>query len=72
MDDDPKSALAQEALHFHSSGRPGKLEIAATKPLTTQRELALAYSPGVAVPCLEIEKNPDLPTTTPPRATSSR
>jgi malate dehydrogenase (oxaloacetate-decarboxylating)(NADP+) len=60
MDDDPKSALAQEALHFHSSGRPGKLEIAATKPLTTQRELALAYSPGVAVPCLEIEKNPDL------------
>ncbi|MFD2204803.1 NADP-dependent malic enzyme [Kiloniella antarctica] len=47
-----------EALEFHSSGRPGKLEIKATKPLTTQRDLSLAYSPGVAVPCLEIEKNP--------------
>ncbi len=47
-----------EALEFHTSGRPGKLEIKATKPLTTQRDLSLAYSPGVAVPCLEIEKNP--------------
>ncbi|OUS12264.1 NADP-dependent malic enzyme [Rhodospirillales bacterium 47_12_T64] len=47
-----------EALDFHASGRPGKLEIKATKPLTTQRDLSLAYSPGVAVPCLEIEKNP--------------
>ncbi|MHA1597718.1 MAG: NADP-dependent malic enzyme [Alphaproteobacteria bacterium] len=48
----------EEALHFHSMGRPGKLEIQATKPLTTQRDLSLAYSPGVAVPCLEIEKDP--------------
>jgi malate dehydrogenase (oxaloacetate-decarboxylating)(NADP+) len=48
-----------EALAFHSQGRPGKLQIQATKPLVTQRDLSLAYSPGVAVPCLEIEKNPD-------------
>jgi malate dehydrogenase (oxaloacetate-decarboxylating)(NADP+) len=44
----------EEALKFHSSGRPGKMEIAPTKPLTTQRDLTLAYSPGVAVPCLRI------------------
>ena len=49
----------KEALLLHSSGRPGKLEIAPTKPLTTQRDLSLAYSPGVAVPCLKIEENPD-------------
>jgi malate dehydrogenase (oxaloacetate-decarboxylating)(NADP+) len=49
---------AQEALEFHASGRPGKLEITPTKPLNTQRELSLAYSPGVAVPCLEIQKDP--------------
>jgi len=49
----------EEALLFHSSGRPGKIEIIATKPLTTQRDLSLAYSPGVAWPCLAIEKNPD-------------
>ncbi len=48
----------REALLFHSSGRPGKIEITASKPLTTQRDLSLAYSPGVAVPCLEIAKNP--------------
>ncbi|WP_020590513.1 NADP-dependent malic enzyme [Kiloniella laminariae] len=47
-----------EALELHSSGRPGKLEIRATKPLTTQRDLALAYSPGVAVPCLRIAEDP--------------
>jgi malate dehydrogenase (oxaloacetate-decarboxylating)(NADP+) len=40
-----------EALDLHASGRPGKLEIHATKPLTTQRDLSLAYSPGVAAPC---------------------
>ncbi len=50
----------QEALLMHSSGRPGKLEIAATKPLTTQRDLALAYSPGVAAPCLHIARDPTL------------
>ncbi len=49
-----------EALLFHSQGRPGKLQISPTKPLVTQRDLSLAYSPGVAVPCLEIQKNPDL------------
>ena len=49
----------EEALEFHASGRPGKLEITATKPLTTQRDLSLAYSPGVAAPCLRIAANPD-------------
>ena len=49
----------EEALRFHSSGKPGKIEITPTKPLTTQRDLTLAYSPGVAVPCLAIEKDPD-------------
>lgn len=48
-----------DALTFHKEGKPGKLQIAATKPLLTQRDLALAYSPGVAAPCLEIEKNAD-------------
>ncbi len=48
----------EEALELHSSGRPGKLEIAPTKPLTTQRDLSLAYSPGVAVPCLRIQADP--------------
>ena len=54
-----KKSLKQDALNFHSSGRPGKLEITPTKPLTTQRDLSLAYSPGVAEPCLEIEAEPD-------------
>jgi malate dehydrogenase (oxaloacetate-decarboxylating)(NADP+) len=49
----------EEALLFHAQGRPGKVEIVATKPLTTQRDLSLAYSPGVAYPCLAIEKDPD-------------
>lgn len=48
----------QEALLFHSSGRPGKLEIVATKPMATQRDLSLAYSPGVAVPVLAIADDP--------------
>ena len=47
-----------EALDFHSQGRPGKLQITPTKPLVTQRDLSLAYSPGVAAPCLMIEKDP--------------
>ncbi len=47
-----------EALNYHSEGRPGKIQVIPTKPHTTQRDLALAYSPGVAEPCLEIEKNP--------------
>jgi malate dehydrogenase (oxaloacetate-decarboxylating)(NADP+) len=49
----------QEPLTFHSSGRPGKIEITATKPLVTQHDLSLAYSPGVAAPCLEISRDPD-------------
>ncbi|MBN8533292.1 MAG: NADP-dependent malic enzyme [Rhizobiales bacterium] len=48
----------QEALDFHSRGKPGKLEIAPTKPMATQRDLSLAYSPGVAVPVLAIAKDP--------------
>src|SRR5881227_2299716 len=49
----------QEALLFHSQGRPGKLEVVATKPMATQRDLSLAYSPGVAVPVLAIAENED-------------
>ncbi|MCB2107629.1 MAG: NADP-dependent malic enzyme, partial [Rhodobacteraceae bacterium] len=49
----------QEALALHASGRPGKIEIVATKPMTTQRDLSLAYSPGVAAPCLEIARDPN-------------
>src|SRR5436309_3858691 len=48
----------EEALEFHSRGRPGKIEIIATKPMATQRDLALAYSPGVAVPVRAIADNP--------------
>src|SRR5947209_1243768 len=47
----------QEALLFHSQGRPGKLEVVATKPMATQRDLSLAYSPGVAVPVLALEED---------------
>ena len=47
----------EEVLLMHASGRPGKIEIRATKPLTTQRDLSLAYSPGVAVPCREIARD---------------
>ncbi len=49
----------QAALDYHSQGRPGKIEIRSTKPCVTSRELSLAYSPGVAEPCLEIADNPD-------------
>ena len=50
----------REALLFHSSGRPGKIEIIASKPMATQRDLSLAYSPGVAVPVRAIAENPAL------------
>ena len=50
----------QEALDYHQYEKPGKLEVQATKSLNTQRDLSLAYSPGVAVPCEEISKNPSL------------
>src|SRR6266699_1690997 len=52
-------ATEDEALQFHAGGRPGKLSNAPTKPLTTQRDLSLAYSPGVAFPCLHIQRQPD-------------
>ncbi|MTI18689.1 NADP-dependent malic enzyme [Rhodobacteraceae bacterium RKSG542] len=56
----PKSGnLDENALFYHEYPRPGKLEIQATKPLGNQRDLALAYSPGVAAPCREIAKDPD-------------
>jgi malate dehydrogenase (oxaloacetate-decarboxylating)(NADP+) len=50
--------LHDDALAYHAQGRPGKIEVVPTKPYSSQRDLSLAYSPGVAVPCLEIEKNP--------------
>ena len=54
MDDIKKDALA-----YHEQGRPGKIEVTPTKPCATAKQLALAYTPGVAAPCLEIAKNPD-------------
>lgn len=48
----------EDALNYHSKGKPGKIEVVPTKPYSTQRDLSLAYSPGVAEPCLEIEKDP--------------
>ncbi|MDO4699350.1 MAG: NADP-dependent malic enzyme [Moraxella sp.] len=50
----------QAALHYHENPRPGKISVTPTKQIANQRDLALAYSPGVAVPCLEIEKDPKL------------
>ena len=64
MNDQPPSRRSrptftdQEALQFHAQGRPGKLEVVPTKPMATQRDLSLAYSPGVAVPVLAIAENP--------------
>src|SRR5690242_6788349 len=49
----------QDALDYHSTGRKGKIEVISSKPCLTSRDLSLAYSPGVAEPCLEIEKNPE-------------
>ncbi len=60
MNDDLDSTTKQEALKYHSrGGNPGKISIMPTKPLSTQYDLSLAYSPGVAAPCLEIAKNPE-------------
>lgn len=50
--------LEADALKYHSEGRPGKIEVVPTKPYSSQQDLSLAYSPGVAYPCLDIEKNP--------------
>ena len=52
------SDLKQQALDFHEFPIPGKISVTPTKSLETQKDLALAYSPGVAEPCLEIEKDP--------------
>ncbi len=54
-----KKSFREEALAYHSEGRPGKIEVIPTKPYSTQKDLSLAYSPGVAEPCLEIQRNPD-------------
>ena len=56
----PANELESGALHYHQFPRPGKLAIEATKPLGNQRDLALAYSPGVAAPCLAIAADPAL------------
>ncbi len=55
-----KKIRREDALAYHSGGRPGKIEIVPTKPCATARDLSLAYSPGVAEPCLEIARDPDL------------
>ncbi len=54
-----KETLRKDALAYHAAGRPGKLEVVPTKPLLTQRDLSLAYSPGVAEPCRRIAKDPE-------------
>jgi malate dehydrogenase (oxaloacetate-decarboxylating)(NADP+) len=54
-----KNLRKQEALDYHQKGRPGKIEVIPTKATKTQRDLSLAYSPGVALPCLEINENPE-------------
>jgi len=56
----PKDKLREDALRYHSEPTPGKISIKSTKPCITQRDLSLAYTPGVAVPCLEIEAHPEL------------
>ncbi len=50
----------EDAFEYHSSNPPGKISIIATKPCLTQRDLSLAYTPGVAAPCLAIHREPDL------------
>ena len=54
-----ESFQKKQALEYHSKGRPGKIAVISTKPTSTQRDISLAYSPGVAEPCIEIEKNPE-------------
>ncbi len=53
------SSLKEDALRYHSKGKPGKIEVIPTKPTNTKRDLSLAYSPGVAEPCIAIAENPD-------------
>lgn len=54
-----KESMRESALRYHSEGKPGKIEVIPTKPYRTQKDLSLAYSPGVAEPCLDIEKDPN-------------
>ena len=54
-----KKTINEEALDYHALGRPGKIEVVPTKATSTQKDLSLAYSPGVAAPCLEIAGNKD-------------
>ncbi len=54
-----RMSFKRDALDYHSEGRPGKIEVVPTKPLLTQRDLSLAYTPGVAEPCLAIKNRPD-------------
>ncbi len=55
-----QDALSAEALEYHRGTRPGKIEVVSTKPCATQKDLSLAYTPGVAVPCIAIERDPNL------------
>ncbi len=55
----------EEALRYHREPRPGKTEVVPTKPFFSQTDLSLAYTPGVAAPCLEIQDNRTRPSTTP-------
>ena len=64
---DNNSFTTREALFYHETIRPGKIEIVASKPMATQRDLSLAYSPGVAVPVEAIADDPALRCTTTPR-----
>ena len=52
--------LKEKALAYHAKGRFGKIEVVSTKPCKTAEDLSLAYTPGVAIPCLEIKENPDM------------
>ena len=54
-----KNNRKQDALNYHSQGRPGKIEVVPTKPTNSKRDLTMAYSPGVAEPCLKIAENVD-------------
>src|SRR5690242_15438807 len=60
FESDREMTRREEALDYHSQGRPGKIEVVPTKPTNSQRDLSMAYSPGVAEPCLEIAADPEL------------
>src|SRR3954471_17105883 len=59
-DMDHKGVRKKDALDYHANPKPGKIEVVPTKPFSNQRDLSLAYTPGVAEPCLAIAENPDL------------